>query len=672
MANTIAGKIYTQSGQIAGAVYSCNLVSDYGAIGNGIADDTTAFMNCQAELLAIQAASANPVSFLITTPYGRQFTVTNNRWMWGLRNFVVDFQGSTYQNINSTGINENMYPIYLNRNSFETSSITQFPQSGYVPGYLLTVTANPGDKQLTVSTSDSANFTVGKWILIYSYDQEFSDQPPNCAFMDYVQVTAVNTGTGVVSFSGQSLEYLHSITYPDVSTAGGLCGRARAAVIDRSDIPFILSATIKNMTILKNPNIASSPASYGSQYLLGVNAYSVTLENVTAPSFSPSCVHDFTVKNCTLLNCEVDKLIVKGTFIGSSIDTTSDAQSCRQIEIIGCDIKSTVYYNPKVLRISGGRIGGVTDTVYNSGSFPASIGMNLMSASGVITIEGTDLPGKLHYNDTIWSGQNLRNVTIDGATITLTNNYTLSGPVSNASLQRFVSAAQVGCIVLANAGTPDANLYWGQVRNVYGGTSNISMDISFNRTIPAGAILTAYPIQSLSIKNCYSANWLYGVNGQANTVVPFRFVPHLDYEDRIVAGASAVTHRYRIDTTYGTNQIIEVYGTLQTISINVIRAYTGTDTSPTVSILNTGTGSPSLTEVVALGLTGIRTMSNTATTGSQTGDTLVNLASQYVQQLIIQNSNSGGGAQQLSGATQLQAIYEVIITTLPDLRTMLQ
>src|ERR1700761_1947261 len=273
MANILTGKIkpVSTSGGSAQNVVSVNLSTDYGAVGDGVTDDTNAFMNMQSELLSFQIASANPVSFYITAPGGKYYVVTNNRWLWGLRRVVVDFGGSQYQNVSSrSGANEPNYPLYSNRNPFNTTAINVFPQSGLVPGYLIN-TANPGDLTLTMARSvDAANFYINRYVMIYSYDQEFNGQPPNVAFCDYAMVTAINTGTGVLTLD-RSVMHLHANYYPDIQNSQGPCGRARVAVIDRPDIPTCESLKLSNMVILPNPNITSNPAPWGSNYLLITN-----------------------------------------------------------------------------------------------------------------------------------------------------------------------------------------------------------------------------------------------------------------------------------------------------------------------------------------------------------------------------------------------------------------
>lgn len=93
-----------------------------------------------------------------------------------------------------------------------------FDQTKIVP--IQTVLA--GSKCVTVITlSDATKFNVGDWTVAGGLNlQEFSF-PPNLGFYDYLRITSVNNGTGVICFSSPVSNTLKS-TWPNISSPNEL------------------------------------------------------------------------------------------------------------------------------------------------------------------------------------------------------------------------------------------------------------------------------------------------------------------------------------------------------------------------------------------------------------------------------------------------------------------
>src|SRR5262249_30712829 len=90
----------------------------------------------------------------------------------------------------------------------------------------LVATVGTGSKSVTVLTPSNASvLTVGNYAIVMGYDMQGTwnsgyGYPPNPAFHDFVKVTDIDTGTGVVTFD-IPLNYDYKSTWPKVSLDPG-------------------------------------------------------------------------------------------------------------------------------------------------------------------------------------------------------------------------------------------------------------------------------------------------------------------------------------------------------------------------------------------------------------------------------------------------------------------
>jgi hypothetical protein len=187
------------------------------------------------------------------------YTYTNNRWLWGIRNAIIDAYGATFQNISSDANYGNGIPLMVN-DPFDDSGDVPWPHTTYVDGYLIN-TADAGASSVTTTTAANAeNFTVGMPVLVYGYDQQGSGYPPNMRYFEYKTVLSANASTGVVTFTDQLQNFYDSRWWDTGNYAGTgeAYGAPRILSLARARYTQANLIWIMGATFLGNPLTSSS------------------------------------------------------------------------------------------------------------------------------------------------------------------------------------------------------------------------------------------------------------------------------------------------------------------------------------------------------------------------------------------------------------------------------
>jgi hypothetical protein len=262
-----------------------NIVTDFGATCNGVADDTRAFMSFN------RWARAQTLPITLTIPSG---SVCNaNAFATGIKNLVVSGYGATLNArwLGGAGIIENK------RNNSRVATV----KAGATSVTLL----NPRQSSL---------FRVGSWAVLAGLDTQGEGYPPNQAFFEYVNITAIDAATGQITFSKPILNSSKSTwphypppDSPDDDT-GGL------ATLFALNPNWDTSVTYQGMTI----NLGNAQA-----YAVG---RSVTFTDVTfncsgSAGLAPTQNLNITLNNVTQqCQMEVDKLVDNLTINGGTFD----------------------------------------------------------------------------------------------------------------------------------------------------------------------------------------------------------------------------------------------------------------------------------------------------------------------------------------------------------------
>jgi hypothetical protein len=298
-----------QRTRLVGASYN---IRDFGAVGDGIVDDSAAFTAFQS----FAAGLGVPVT--LTIPPGSYSTPGNVKWFYasGLDLTVYGY-GATLLNWGGGG-----------------PGVTIGPTGTFNARIAST---NIGDTQVTCTTPSQAGlFHPGDWVNVNSLElQGEGNFPPNWWNHQYLQVATVNVSTGVITFDHGQIIYRNLSTYPfaGYDSGGGQSqdtgGPATIWVLDQK---WNTSAKWYGITFNSNSMFFSGRR---------MHFHDCTFD---APdgSFSPSFTKETLLDNCVVGgNFEIDKDIEQLTFrfcdLSLSAITSQDG-SCTNLYFENCVI----------------------------------------------------------------------------------------------------------------------------------------------------------------------------------------------------------------------------------------------------------------------------------------------------------------------------------------------
>lgn len=313
----------------------------YGAVGDCVTDDTAALLAMRTAIVTAQGGGNEAMTISLR---GKCYQYTNNRWTWGIRNLIILGGGARLRNITSFGSfgGPAAYPLVLNRTAFETTDVTPIASfTEITPSQTFLInTANAGASSVTLKTiGDAVNFSVGGWVLVNSYDQQFQTDPggypPNARYFDYEQVTSIN---GAVIGLSTPLAHTHSDSFPEFPNY--IIGRARIMPLDGfSPVAWGISAYIENLIILDNPN-ALRPSDNGytdpnfkfhnNVQFSGYNT--VNASNIITSQTVSSSSSNVKISNSHVFSVIPDKLVNNLTYTDVIVD--NEIAECTGIENI--------------------------------------------------------------------------------------------------------------------------------------------------------------------------------------------------------------------------------------------------------------------------------------------------------------------------------------------------
>ena len=176
-----------------------NIVTDFGATCNGVADDTPKFMSFNSW------AKVQSLPITLTIPSGSvcNFASTPATFALGVKNLVVSGYGANFTTT--------LGSFYLGGYSIVQNNTTS----------ALVATVAAGANSVTLLTpSQSSRFAVGQYVLLTGGDTQGYGFPPNPWVFEYVRVTGINAGTGVISL-GAPLQYSYKSTWPSYYAGSG-------------------------------------------------------------------------------------------------------------------------------------------------------------------------------------------------------------------------------------------------------------------------------------------------------------------------------------------------------------------------------------------------------------------------------------------------------------------
>ena len=284
---TVSGiKLYVKP--IDGAFH----IDAFGATGDGATNDTTAFQKFR--LRAIAKGGAVTLNF----SQGKIYMVADPYWPCDIPRLTVNGNGSSLKN-NATDNKDKL--LLVPSNGLDKDGIGTF----YTPSdrYPLNTTTVGSLTITTTTAAHAGNFSAGEWVMIGSFDLQFSGQPPNYRFFEYHEVSAIDSGTGTITLR-QPVKYAHQNNFPYTSYANG-DGRANVYKIEQGT-KWNINHTYNDITFVKNAVSASGACAEGT-YCTG---RLVTFNRCISPYFLPTQAGTVIMNACLATEgAEWDKLV---------------------------------------------------------------------------------------------------------------------------------------------------------------------------------------------------------------------------------------------------------------------------------------------------------------------------------------------------------------------------
>jgi hypothetical protein len=301
-----------------------NIVTDFGATCNGVANDSRAFMSFNSW------ARTQTRSIKLTIPSGRICNVssTPNAFAQGIKNLVVSGYGATLI-------------------------------SGWLGGLGIIPTSNNNSRVATVKAGatsvtllnrrQSSRFRVGSWAVLAGLDTQGEGFPPNDAFFEYVKINAINAATGQITFSNP-IRNSYKSTWPHYppptayDTGGPATLFALAPSWDTS-VEYQGMTIISSQAYAKGRSVTFTDVTFncsGSGGLAPTENLNITLNNVT--------------QHCQM---EVDKLVDNFTINGGTFDQLyfQSSSGANVFTMSNNAAVSTLNGTPQKVLISDSRIG---------------------------------------------------------------------------------------------------------------------------------------------------------------------------------------------------------------------------------------------------------------------------------------------------------------------------
>ncbi|MER9176665.1 hypothetical protein NKH72_24190 [Mesorhizobium sp. M0955] len=594
-------------------------VEQFGAVGDGSHDDTTAFQKMQTWAIARGSA-------FVKLAQGKTYTYTNPRWPFNIPQLKMEGYGATLRNTNNTSaLAIDRYPLITQPGLDQNAVTPGMAWTGGVDHYLINTTTLGATTFTCTTAAEAGQFTAGDWIFLSAFEV-FDGNPRAWRNFQYAKVVSVNAGTGVVTID-RPLTSEFSANLADLITA---VGSGLAALLSAARVWKLEQAAkwgVKH--VYEGINFTSTLAGSASFVLVG--GEEMIFRNCTANNFAPSVVEYCRLENCeTLVALEGDKNVRHLHILGGIIRGLSQCSGVDSLTLERVNLISTTsWVAPHRLRL-------IDTDALPTNAFP-------LAAKRLESIEVVG--GRLNSLHSLGANLNARRgsdsprVTIGTNGVTLTDNNILVVPFTSAlatTVRDFLAHATPGAtireVVLVSGNYLCTGTY-GIVRShtaVSGDPTKAQLTIDMNGVVGATSILAFYRTPDISMRNV-----TFG-----NSARPITFGPEIAHGQKISARRTLVSTQYPIQ---GAGLFVD--GVPKRIYVNVIRACSS---ASTLTISRTYPGATTTIAQVALATAGIREVTQSGFSGNLSTDTnfgaaLSRASSEYTSKVDIAFSGYGLG-----------------------------
>jgi len=613
-------------------------IRDFGARGDGRADDTPAFQAMHDHLVAFQRR--HPQGRIeIRLPTGH-YRYGWNQWLWGLRRVAVIGEGASLQCTSDSPWDVAKFALTTNADPFTAGRDAAAGKSRF--GALIR-SVDAGSRTVVLADpTEGKRFVPGRLVCVLSFDQQFGGYPPNCRYFDFAMVTQVGGGSVVLD---RPLRFAHRDNNCEDRAVAESIGRARIAPVDRPGAPFALEQLISGVSFVANPHARDRLANV----VQAVGFVDLEFRGCRLINLVSSIGLRCRVIDCELEFTEPDKLVAEMQFERCRIGRISQATGVHRLRLKDCRIEKRSDIQARYVLAEGCTFRGGSDPdIYSTG-----LSLDGFTPTRLIEVVDSSFVGK--------AGQ-MRSAVGLNPTVgaLLTPPIEVAGgiihmPLSDERARILLGNLEVGDVVLLGsvfAGTTFSDGRFGIVRAI----ASADGDAVIRTTAPLrrGDVLFTFRVRQ--------ARFLRNRHVNVDEVPPVSL--DTDWEGR-VEGSS----RYLWTFTSGdfAQVILSCPGEIQQVSVDVRRPYRGPDAGAFL-ILTTRT--PAFATIVLatdLKRPGLRTASVAEVVGVRRTDLWKPIPPEtivwdfYTHHSLTDN----GWHRRPSGSLAQQAEYVLTVSTRP-------
>lgn len=288
----------------------------FGAVGDGVHDDTPAFERFQQLALA----HPNSVPARLTLTAGKHYTYTYNSWCQGFWRLSVFGNGARLECTAETPFSRDSNALNFGGwNSELGLSIRLGPDEQYQGDLMHSATAGAQAVRL-VDPALAADYQIGDWVMIYGFSNALTGAPMDARYFEYRKVTQADPVTGDVHF-GDGLTHNYNASWPKTHTFSWTeddAGPPRALRLKRQNRFLTEHFEIYDTVFIRNRHRTSTSRLSAAGAL--VQRY-IGCDMTDLVETTISSAMSVTLDGCTFGEIEGDKLTDQVLFKNCRIDS---------------------------------------------------------------------------------------------------------------------------------------------------------------------------------------------------------------------------------------------------------------------------------------------------------------------------------------------------------------
>lgn len=305
------------SGRTGTQVLHKDYVVSSGTYGTPVGQDYSAVMMAiRTQIETDQAANGEDnIRPTVVFNAGQNYDYENNRWTYGMRNWrmrtTVPGTRANLRCISSSSFSIAVCTLQVGRGWANDNGATgsYIGDAGKDNAYFINTVAAESTSVTLKTAGDAANFYVGRWVAVVSYDQQGGGFPPNCRFVDYARIVSISGATVNLD---RKLRWEHRDDHWESSDANSV-GKARLIDLERPDLRLTLKVHMQDINFELNPNTTSTAETFF--YDSALEGY---FKNCAFWRFCTYQVRHAILDGCTTGASELDKLSTRFIMLGGS------------------------------------------------------------------------------------------------------------------------------------------------------------------------------------------------------------------------------------------------------------------------------------------------------------------------------------------------------------------